>query len=136
MKINVNKIFGLFWIWYRWYFTIFFLFSKISSSILSLPQFFLLAGMRKGHKCKNINLPWKPLPTKDGILIAPFPWVYLFHQTIATSGTVFSAQLMVTGSPRASNVFLTLNLAKKITSIVFQYICMIYDLFEADSMLW
>lgn len=51
----------------------FFLFSKISSSILSLPQFFLLAGMRKGHKCKNINVPWKPLPTKDGILIAPFP---------------------------------------------------------------
>ncbi|XP_061186747.1 complement C1q tumor necrosis factor-related protein 7-like [Saccostrea echinata] len=42
--------------------------------------------------------------TEDGIFIAPATGVYLFHWTIATAGSSFSTQLMVGGSPRASNL--------------------------------
>eukprot|EP00105_Crassostrea_gigas_P027893 XP_011449382.1 PREDICTED: complement C1q tumor necrosis factor-related protein 2 [Crassostrea gigas] len=42
--------------------------------------------------------------TENGIFIAPVTGVYMFHWTIATSGSSFSTQLMVGGSVRASNL--------------------------------
>ncbi|XP_061186748.1 adiponectin-like [Saccostrea echinata] len=42
--------------------------------------------------------------TENGIFIAPVTGVYLFHWTIATSGSSFSVQLMVGGTARASSL--------------------------------
>ncbi|XP_061188303.1 cerebellin-1-like [Saccostrea echinata] len=42
--------------------------------------------------------------TEDGIFIAPVTGVYMFHWTIATGSSAFSTQLMVAGTPRASNL--------------------------------